>query len=91
MSGMLRAIEVGMIKDGFRICDLCGNIIPKGTKYQMTIVSIEQARMYVNLRHIRKVLSWTELEDGKIQLDICQHCYVEIESRKEMESTKGMF
>ena len=62
-----------MIKDSSRICDVCGESIPKGSSYQRAILKPEIAELFFN-KDLDVSPTWTNLPNGNIQLDICLDC-----------------
>jgi len=67
-----------MVKEGKRICDVCGDHIPKATKYRNTTMHAEAARLLSALDNPGLVPSWTVNDNGTVTMDICLECTVSI-------------
>jgi len=65
-----------MLKRNTRICDVCGNEIPKGTTYRVATITPEVAALFLNENDIDLVPTWTQNPDGTVRLDICLDCHL---------------
>ena len=68
-----------MLSDGIRSCDICGEEIPKGSKFAVRTVARESAktvRATLGLDPLTSDVLWRENVDGSISLDVCTLCYV---------------
>lgn len=71
--------QVGkMLKENSRLCDVCGEVIPKGTKYAVNIVPKGKAELFRSLNDSDPEMSATTTVDarGNIRLDICLECRI---------------
>ena len=65
-----------MLKDDIRICDVCGEDIPKCDIYRVATITPEVADVFLNLRDKDLVPTWTQNYDGTVSLDICLDCHL---------------
>lgn len=65
-----------MLKDGKRICDVCVDKIPKGTKYCVSMLPSEAAAILFGIADKELMGTWTQYPDGRVRLDICVTCYL---------------
>lgn len=65
-----------MLKGRIRICEVCGDEIPKGTKYRVSNMRPEGAAMLLELSDTDLIPTWTQNPDGKVRLDICLDCSI---------------
>jgi len=64
-----------MIKNNNRICDVCGENVPKASPYQKVILKPEIAELFFN-KDLDISPTWTNLPNGNVQLEICLDCYL---------------
>ena len=58
-----------------RTCCVCDEVIPPDQPYKVGKLSIEAAAgLLENIYDPRLVPIWTQLEDGRVQIDICLPC-----------------
>jgi hypothetical protein len=62
-----------MINGGVRTCDVCGEVIPRGTKYVMHVLPQYAAELLMDEDH-EMVPTFTVDADGNVRLDICLNC-----------------
>ncbi len=65
-----------MLKENRRVCDVCGDDIPKGTKYRVARLRPEDASALLDVSDIGLIPSWTQEPDGIVRLDICLDCHM---------------
>ena len=65
-----------MIRERNRICDVCGDGIPKGTKYSKSTMPAEAAALLAAGNGPGTTPTWTVNADGTITMDICQECEI---------------
>lgn len=63
-----------MIKNNDRICDICAQVIPKGEKYCINYFSPDIASVFFSDPELMPTM--TQMDDGKIRLDICLCCKI---------------
>ena len=65
-----------MLKDAVRLCDVCGSTIPKGEKYAVNVIPRADAEQWKRANAIEPDMAATFTEDsqGRIRLDICLEC-----------------
>jgi hypothetical protein len=65
-----------VIKDGVRLCDVCAEIIPKGTTYAVHVLSPEEAKLLQSLNNDDPEFAPTFAldSDGNARLDVCLDC-----------------
>lgn len=71
-----------MLKDNIRICDVCGEEITKGEKFNQQTVSADRAALFLAavqaIHDYEMQQSWTKHPDGSITVDLCLQCYISI-------------
>jgi len=65
-----------MLKERKRICDVCGEEIPKGTKFRKSTMPAEAAALLVAPDDPDLIPTWTVNADGTITMDVCLECTV---------------
>ena len=67
-----------MLKDGVRLCDVCGDVISKGQKYAVNVIPKDQAELADSLFAAAPNISPTRTVDaeGSLRVDICLECRV---------------
>lgn len=70
-----------MLKDNTRLCDVCGEIIPKGKKYAVNLVPKENAHVlrFMTLTDPELTPTTTIDSEGNLHLDICLKCRVSMD------------
>lgn len=65
-----------MLKDNIRLCDLCGEVIPKGQRYAVTIIQREEVLLAESAFATSPDTAPTRTVDanGNLRLDICLDC-----------------
>jgi hypothetical protein len=65
-----------MLKDSIRLCDVCGEIIPKGQQYAVTVIPNEKVQLAESAFATSPDTAPTRTVDanGNIRLDICLDC-----------------
>ncbi|MFQ6003634.1 MAG: hypothetical protein ACE5KJ_07805 [Candidatus Zixiibacteriota bacterium] len=74
-----------MLKENTRICDLCGEEIPKGTVYHVENLSPEATAVFLEVGDVDLVPTWTQNPDGTVRLDICLDCYLSMGHPPDMK------
>ena len=69
-----------MIRNGRRICDICGDVIPDDEKFLTSFVPPEEASLFIETEELELTPTWTAMDDGKIMLEICLDCDLTMES-----------
>jgi len=65
-----------MLKDGERVCDVCGDKIPKGQKYRKSMMPAQAAALLSSTDDPDLIPTWTVNDDGTVTMDICLTCTV---------------
>jgi len=65
-----------MVRDGTRICDVCGETIPRGTKYAVHVLPQADAKLLISVNDDDPETASTFTLDsrGNARLDICLDC-----------------
>jgi hypothetical protein len=65
-----------MIKDNMRICDVCGETIPKGEKYRVNTLPKETALLFKEMAtsDMESAPTWSVDSNGNVRLDTCTNC-----------------
>jgi len=63
-----------MIQDDLRICDICGEEIPRGEVFKRSTMPAEKAAMFLDINDPDLIPSMAQKEGGEIEIDICQTC-----------------
>ena len=65
-----------MIKDGVQVCDVCGETIPRGTKYAVHLLPQARVKLLISLEtDDPKTASTLTLDsNGNALLEICLDC-----------------
>ena len=63
-----------MVKNGARYCDCCEEEIPKGVKFKHAFPEKEQLAFLQTQDDPDIKFTWTEHQGGKISMDICLEC-----------------
>jgi hypothetical protein len=64
-----------MVRNGTRLCDVCGDEVPCGTPYRRGMLTPHAAAGLLDVDDSDLVPTWTQLQDGTVQLDTCQGCF----------------
>jgi hypothetical protein len=64
-----------MLRKETRICDVCGDEVPCGTSYRRGVLTPHAAAALLDVDDPDLVPTWTQLADGRVQLDICLGCF----------------
>ena len=75
---MIGGYGTEMLKDGERVCDICGEGIPKGQKYQKSTMPIEAAALLSAPDDPELIPTRTLNDDATVTMDICLTCTVSI-------------
>ena len=68
-----------MLRENDRFCDVCGFVIPKGTKYRVSVVPETNALLFASsfAGSDPDLLPTTTVDrSGNIRLDICLECHL---------------
>lgn len=65
-----------MLKDGGRVCDVCGEEIPKGQKFRKSTMPAHAATLLPATDDPDLIPTWTVNDDGTVTMDICLMCTV---------------
>ena len=65
-----------MIRDDIRICDICGEEIPKGEVFKRRTMPAEKAAVFLDLNDPELIPSMTQKKSGEVEIDICQTCFL---------------
>ena len=76
-----------MIRDGRRICDICGDLIPDDEKFLTSFIPPEEASIFIETKDLELTPTWTPMDDGKIKLEICLDCDMTMESMESPTSS----
>jgi hypothetical protein len=65
-----------MLKDNIRLCDVCGDVIPKGQRYAVTVIQKEKVLLAESAFAAAPDKAPTRTVDanGNLRLDICLAC-----------------
>jgi hypothetical protein len=65
-----------MLKDVSRVCDVCGETIPRGTTYAVHVLPQASAKLLISLNNDNPEAESTFTLDsqGNARLDICLEC-----------------
>jgi hypothetical protein len=65
-----------MVSKGVRICDVCGETIPRTQKYAVNLISRQKRGLFLSLNQVDPELkaTFTEDADGTVRLEICLDC-----------------
>ena len=64
-----------MLRNGTRLCDVCGDEVPRGISYRRGMLTPHAAAELLDVDDPELVPTWTQLADGRVQLDICLGCF----------------
>ena len=65
-----------MVRDGSRVCDVCGDGIAPGARYRVGTLTPHAAAGLLDTDEPELVPTWTQLPDGTVQLEICLECFL---------------
>ncbi len=65
-----------MLKDNVRVCDVCGEEIPKGQKFRKSTMSTRAANLLSESGDPDLTPTSTVNDDGTVTMDICLTCTV---------------
>jgi len=65
-----------MLKDGQRMCDVCGEHIPKGKNYRRITTRAETAALLSAPDDADLIPTWTPNDDGSVTMEICLECTI---------------
>ena len=68
------AQKTRMLKGHHRTCDVCDDPIPPHVPYKVGVLDAESAAWLLDVADVRLVPTWTQLADGRVELDICLGC-----------------
>ena len=72
-----------MLKDAQRICDVCGEHIPKGKNYRRISMRAETAALLSALDDLNLVPTWSVNDDGTVTMELCLDCTISMSSRQK--------
>jgi len=68
-----------MLSEGKRVCDICGEEIPKGTKFRQNHLPPEAAAMLSDPDDPELRATFTVNPDGTLTLDRCLDCFMDMD------------
>jgi hypothetical protein len=60
-----------VLKDKQRLCDVCGEDIPKGAKYRKSTMSAQDAGLPAASDDPDMIPTWMANDDGTVTMEIC--------------------
>lgn len=76
-----------MINDHMRICDVCGEEIPKGEIFRRSTVPAEKAAIFLDQNDPELIPSMTQKKSGDVEIDICQTCILAMGKRNKDDNS----
>jgi hypothetical protein len=70
-----------MFNGDMRICDVCGEEIPKGETFKRSTMPAEKAAIFLDQNDPELIPSMTQKKSGDVEIDICQTCVLAMGKR----------
>jgi len=68
-----------------RICSVCDHTIARHRPYRTALLSIDAAAELMDVDDVRLLPVFTQLADGRVEIDICLSCAWEMKGTEDLE------